>query len=115
MSALERALIVLEELAAHPDGCTVSALAQAANMPVSGAHRLLIELARCGYVRQVREHGEYTLTIKLVSLGLKFLSRSGVPDVAQPALDRLAAECGELVRLAVIDGDDLVFVAKAQG
>jgi IclR family acetate operon transcriptional repressor len=30
-------------------------------------------------------------------------------------LDKLAADCGELVRLAVVDGDDLTFVAKAQG
>ena len=55
------------------------------------------------------------LTIKLVSLGLSFLSSSGVVDVAQPLLDRLARTSGELVRLAVRDGDELVFVAKAQG
>jgi DNA-binding IclR family transcriptional regulator len=55
------------------------------------------------------------LTIKLVSLGLSFLSSSGVVDIAQPLLDRLAQESGELVRLAVRDGDALVFVAKAQG
>jgi IclR family acetate operon transcriptional repressor len=112
---LERSLTVLETLASHPEGCSLSSLALAANMPPSGAHRLLVELTRCGYVRQHRDHGEYILTIKLVSLGLKFLSRSGVADVAQPLLDRLAATCGELVRLAVVDGRDLVFVAKAQG
>src|SRR5262249_22076384 len=110
-----RALKVLEELSAHPEGRTLSALAEAANMPASAAHRLLVELSQCGYVRQIREHGEYMLTIKLVSLGLSFLSRSGVVDIPQPSLDRLAAESGELVRLAVIDGVDLTFVAKAQG
>jgi IclR family acetate operon transcriptional repressor len=113
--ALERSLTVLEELAVHPEGCSLSSLAAAANMPASAAHRLLVELARFGYVRQNREHGDYMLTIKLVSLGLGFLSRSGVVDVAQPLLDKLAADCGELVRLAVVDGDDLTFVAKAQG
>jgi IclR family transcriptional regulator, acetate operon repressor len=112
---LERSLAVLEKLAAHPEGCALSTLAGAANMPVSAAHRLLVDLSRCGYVRQDRDHGEYTLTIKLVALGLGFLSRSGVVDVAQPVLDRLADECGELVRLAVVDGSDLIFVAKAQG
>ncbi|MEA2839348.1 MAG: hypothetical protein QOF41_678 [Methylobacteriaceae bacterium] len=112
---LERSLAVLEMLAAHPEGCSLSALSTAANMPVSAAHRLLVDLSRCGYVRQDRDHGEYTLTIKLVALGLGFLSRSGVVDVAQPLLDTLANECGELVRLAVVDGNDLIFVAKAQG
>lgn len=54
------------------------------------------------------------LTIKLVSMGLSFLSASGVVDMARPARP-LAQESSELVRLAVRDGDDLVFVAKAQG
>ena len=112
---LERSLAVLEKLAGHPEGCSLSTLATAANMPVSAAHRLLVDLARCGYVRQEREQGEYRLTIKLVALGLGFLSRSGIVDVAQPLLDALADECGELVRLGVVDGDELIFVAKAQG
>jgi IclR family acetate operon transcriptional repressor len=112
---LERSFKTLEQLAAHPEGQTVSMIAATLDMPLSATHRLLAELCRCGYVRQVREQGEYVLTIKLVSLGLGFLSASGVVDVAQPLLDHLAEESGELVRLAVVDGDDLTFVAKAQG
>jgi IclR family acetate operon transcriptional repressor len=114
-SLLERSFKTLEQLAMHPEGQTVSMVAATLDMPLSATHRLLTELCRCGYVRQVREQGEYVLTIKLVSLGLGFLSASGVVDVAQPLLDRLAEESGELVRLAVVDGDDLTFVAKAQG
>jgi DNA-binding IclR family transcriptional regulator len=113
--ALARTLTVLELLAEHPEGCSLSFLANRANMPVSAAHRLLVELSQYGYVRQDRDHGDYALTIKLVSLGLGFLSRAGIVDVAQPLLDRLAADSGELVRLAVVDGDSLTFVAKAQG
>lgn len=114
-SPLERSFNILELLAVHPEGQSISLIASSLDLPLSATHRMLAELARCGYVRQVREQGEYVLTIKLVSLGLGFLSASGVVDVAQPALDRLADESGELVRLAVVDGDDLTFVAKAQG
>ena len=112
---LERSFKVLEHLAAHPEGCTLSGLAAEMQTPLSATHRLLTELVRCGYVRQDQSHGDYVLTIKLVSLGLFFLSNSGIVDIAQPLLDRLAAESGELVRLAVVDGDALTFVAKAQG
>ena len=112
---LERSFKVLEHLAAHPEGRALSALSAELGMPLSATHRLLVELIRCGYVRQDQSHGDYMLTIKLVSLGLSFLSNSGIVDVAQPLLDRLAAEAGELVRLAVVDGDELTFVAKAQG
>lgn len=112
---LERSFRILERLAAQPQGQSISSIAGSLALPLSATHRLLAELTRCGYVRQLREQGDYVLTIKLVSLGLGFLSASGVVDVAQPALDRLADEAGELVRLAVVDGDDLTFVAKAQG
>jgi IclR family transcriptional regulator, acetate operon repressor len=116
MSAiLERSFKVLEHLAAAPEGKALSVLASELDMPLSATHRLLSELVRCGYVRQDQAHGNYLLTIKLVSLGLGFLSASGIVDVAQPLLDRLAAESGELVRLAVVDGDELTFVAKSQG
>jgi len=114
-SILERSFKVLEYLAAHPQGKALSTLASELEMPLSATHRLLAELVRYGYARQDGSHGNYHLTIKLVSLGLSFLSSTGIVDIAQPLLDRLAAESGELVRLAVVDGDALTFVAKAQG
>ena len=55
------------------------------------------------------------LTAKLASLGLGFLSSSGIVDIAEPLLERLANESGELARLSSIDGDRLTWVAKALG
>jgi len=116
MSAiLERSFKVLEHLVAYPDGKPLSALAADLDLPLSATHRLLTELVEIGYLRQHPVYGQYMLTIRLVSLGLSYLSNSGIVDVSQPVLDRLAAASGELVRLAVVDGDDLTFVAKAQG
>ncbi len=112
---IERGFRVLEHLVGEPDGCTLSTLSTALDMPLSATHRLLAELVRLGYVRQDQSHGVYLLTIKIVAMGLSFLSSTGITDVAQPLLDRLAAESGELVRLAVVDGESLTFVAKAQG
>jgi len=84
-------------------------------VPRSACHRLLTELQQRGYVRQVREHGDYMLTTKLAALGLGFLSSAGIVDIAEPLLERLARESGELVRLAIIDDERLTWVAKAQG
>jgi IclR family acetate operon transcriptional repressor len=114
-SALERSLGILEYLAVHPEGMSLAGIAQDLEMPRSACHRLLTELVRCGYVRQMREHGDYALTTKIAALGLSFLSASGIVDIAQPLIDRVAALSGELVRLALVDGDRLTFVAKAQG
>lgn len=114
-SALEKSLTTLEFMVEHPEGVQVSEIARKLDIPVSGVHRQLQELTRLGYVRQARQQGEYALTIRLASLGLAFLGRSGVTDIAQPILDRLAGASGELVRLSVLDGDGLTWVAVAQG
>jgi IclR family transcriptional regulator, acetate operon repressor len=110
---LERTLGVLEALAANAPGMQLSELAEALHIPRSATHRVLTSLIEHGYVKQEREQGAYQLTAKVASLA--FLAGSGVTDLAQPLLDRLARESGELVRLAMIDGRELVFVAKAQG
>ena len=87
-----RTLGILELLTGHPAGLPVGAIAARLDMPPSAAHRLLNDLARFGYVRQDRAQGDYALTIKLAAMGLSFLGQSGITDVAQPILDRLAAE-----------------------
>ena len=114
-TALDRGLAILEAMAAQPDGVTLVALAGELGIPNSACHRLLAALQQRGYVRQLRSHGDYVLTTKLVSLGLGFLSSAGIVDIAEPLLERLAEVSGELVRLAMVDGDRLTWVAKAQG
>lgn len=59
-SLLERGIKVLELLAGHPEGLALSAVASAGNLPLSATHRLLTELVRVGYVRQLRGQGDYT-------------------------------------------------------
>jgi IclR family acetate operon transcriptional repressor len=113
--ALDRGLALLERLCGQPEGMPLSALADELDIPRSACHRLLSELQRRGYVRQMRSQGDYMLTAKLASLGLGFLSSSGIVDMAEPLLERLAKESGELVRLSIIDGERLTWVAKAQG
>ena len=86
---LERTLGILELLSEQGQGVELAVLADKLNMPKSAAHRVLADLVRFGYVRQTRDMGEYVLTTKLVSLGLSYLSKTGVIDVAQPLLDHM--------------------------
>jgi DNA-binding IclR family transcriptional regulator len=112
---MERTLAVLERLAKDVQGVQLATLADELNIPRSATHRLLLGLCEQGYVRQSRERGDYMLTTKLVSLGLNYLKSSGVVDLCQPILDRLAETCGELVRLGVVDVDHLTWVSLSQG
>jgi IclR family acetate operon transcriptional repressor len=112
---MERTLAILERLASDVAGVPLATLADELDMPRSAAHRLLSDLAAHGYVRQSRERGHYMLSTKLVSLGLNYLKQSGVVDLTQPILDRLAEACGELVRLGVVDVDHITWVSLSQG
>lgn len=112
--ALDRGLTLLEHLAAQPEGIPLALLARELDIPLSACHRLLAELQARGYVRQARERGDYLLTTKLASLGLGYLSGAGTVDIAEPLLERLAHQSDELVRLSLVDGDHLTWVAKAQ-
>src|SRR6185295_14823864 len=113
--SMEKSLAILEYLANYPDGATLGQIATELNQIRSGCHRTLHELIRFGYVRQLPHRGDYALTSKLASMGLSFLGKSGVVDIAQPVIDRLAKVTEELVRLAIVDGERLTLVAKAQG
>ena len=113
--ALERGLAVLEHLTRYPEGLPLSLIAAELDIPLSACHRLLADLQQRGYVRQARKQGDYVLTLKMVSLGLGFLSSAGIVDVAEPLLERLAQSSGELVRLSIVDDDRLTWVAKSQG
>ena len=112
---VKRSLQILETLAGEPDGLSLGGLAQRLDLPKSAAHRLLQALANRGYVRQDPASQTYAMSLKLAVLGFRFLHARHLPDVAQAALDRLARDCGEYCRIAVLEGESLVWIARAQG
>lgn len=114
-AVLQRSFRILEELAIAPEGRTLTELVSELDLPLSATHRLLADLIEQGYVRKDERRGEFLLTMKMPALGLRFLSAAGIADIAQPILERLAVQCGELVRLALVEDEQLIYVAKAQG
>lgn len=114
-SLIERTLGVLEALSEDADGLPLLIIAERLGIPKSAAHRICHELIRLGHVRQDPASQRYQLTTRLVALSLRYLSSTGASDIVQPILDRLAEQSGELVRLSVIEGSRLTWIAKAQG
>lgn len=113
--ALQKSVEILEYLSSRPDGASLVSISTDLNQLRSTCHRTLQELIGHGFVRAMPTRGDYALTTKLASMGLSFLSKSGVVDIAQPLINRLAEKTEELVRLAIVDGTRLTLVAKAQG
>lgn len=114
-SATRRSLDILELLSEAPDGLALSDIGTRLRIPKSVAHRLLGLLADCGFVRQDAGTARYGLTLKLTLLGLRHYAGTGLKDLIQPVLDQMATVTGELVRLAMVEGEGMVWVAKAQG
>jgi DNA-binding IclR family transcriptional regulator len=112
--SLSRGLGVLQAMIGHPEGLPLVRIAELVDLPKSAAHRILVTLAEEGFVRQL-ESGNYALTLRIVSLGLRHLASSTIFELAMPVLARLAADSEQLVRLGLVDGEQLLWVAKSQG
>lgn len=111
----ERCLAIIELLAEGAQEMPLGEIAERLTLPKSGAHRLLTTLVEVGWAEQNASTGFYRLSMRLTILGQQFFLATGIPDITQPLLDRLAAQCKEFVRLAVVDSHTLVWVAHAQG
>ena len=91
-----------------------SALSQLANqsgLPLPTIHRLLRTLVDLGYIRQESSR-QYVLGPRLIRLG--DASSRMLSVWARPHLARLVDELGESANLAMLDGDEIVYVAQAQ-
>jgi len=112
---VDRVMDIIELLADEPNGLPLSEIAPRLDMPKSAAHRLLSSLVNRGFAVQDDTSQRYRLTVRLAAVGFRVLAGAGTSDICQPSLDRLARRTGELVRLALVEGDTLFWIAKAQG
>jgi IclR family pca regulon transcriptional regulator len=108
---LARGVRVLECFRESPEGLSVSDVAKRVGIPRATARRALLTLADLGYIE---EHGRaYALTPKVLKLASAFLTSNIVATVMQPIVERVARQIREACSVAVLDGDDIVFVARA--
>lgn len=111
VQSVERAFGLLESLADAGGALGVSQLAQESGLPLPTIHRLARTLVDLGYLRQ-DESRRYVLGPRLIRLGDASSHLLGV--WARPHLARLVGELGESANLALLDGDEVVYVAQAQ-
>ncbi|MFI6325807.1 IclR family transcriptional regulator [Nonomuraea sp. NPDC050556] len=109
VQSVDRALDVMEALAAHGGEAGLSEIAQRTGLPYGTIHRLLRTLLDRGYVRQESDR-RYALGGALVRLAGVAERMVGV--WAQPYLTRMVELSGETANLAVLEGDFVVYVAQ---
>ncbi len=115
VAAIVRAMRILESVAEAPDGVAVSDLSRALGCGKGTISKMLATLEAGHYLRQDPATGRFALTWRLLALAFGHADRAGVPRIFAPVLQELADETDELVQLAVVDGEQVLFVAKAEG
>jgi len=115
VAGIVRAMRILESLAATPDGVTVRDLSRAIGCGKGTISKMLDTLEQRHYVRRDAGSGRFLLTWRLLALAFGHADQAGMPRVFLPVLQELADETDELVQLAVVDGDQVLFVGKAEG
>ncbi|MDR5905352.1 IclR family transcriptional regulator C-terminal domain-containing protein [Halomonas qiaohouensis] len=90
---------------------TLSEVAARTGMNRARARRFLLTLHALGYVR--KEQRYFELAPKVLQLGYSFLSANNYRSVIQQYLEDITAEIGESSSLGVLDGDEVIYVARS--
>ncbi|GDY30627.1 IclR family transcriptional regulator [Gandjariella thermophila] len=109
VQSLQRAFNLLERLADVGGEASLSELAAASGLPLPTIHRLIRTLVTLGYVRQ-NTNRRYALGARLIRLGETASRQFGT--WARPLLAELVDEVGETANLAVLESDEVVYVAQ---
>jgi IclR family transcriptional regulator, pca regulon regulatory protein len=101
---------VIRALSAPGPGLTLTDVARASGLTRASARRFLLTLERLGYVRG--DGRLFALTPRVLELGYSYLSSLSLPEIAEPHLERLAQQVHESSSVSVLDGDEIVYVAR---
>jgi IclR family pca regulon transcriptional regulator len=110
VQALERGLAVIRAFDGDHPRLTLSDVARQTGLTRAAARRFLHTLVGLGYVRS--DGRLFSLRPRVLELGYAYLSGLSLPEVAQPHMEQLVAQVGESCSISVLDGDDVVYVAR---
>ena len=113
--SVDRAAALLLALGESQGEAGVTELARRLGLHKSTASRLLATLQRRGLVEQDDETGKYRLGLVVIRLAERAERTLDLRGIAMPELERLARLTRETTGLGVLDEDQLMTVAQADG
>lgn len=111
VGALASGLDVLQAFDAEHPRMTLSEVAARTDMDRAKARRFLLTLHALGFVK--RTGRQFELTPRVLQLGYAYQASNQYRAVIQQYLEDITAELGESSSLAVLDGDDVVYVVRS--
>jgi IclR family transcriptional regulator, pca regulon regulatory protein len=109
MLVLERGLAVIECFDGR-DALSVTEVARLTGMSRPAARRCLLTLVTLQYATS--DGRVFRLAPRVLRLGFSYLSKADLPQIVQPALERLSSTLNESCSAAVLDGTDVLYIAR---
>jgi IclR family pca regulon transcriptional regulator len=110
IAGLERGIGIIEAFDDTHPRMTASELGQRTGLTRTATRRYLLTLQHMGYV--AGDGKLFWLTPRVLRLGQSYLESARLPRVVQPYLQRVAAGTHETAYLSVLDGDEVVYIAR---
>jgi IclR family transcriptional regulator, acetate operon repressor len=114
VQSLSRALKLLNALAVHSQGLSLSEVAGHVGLPNSTAHRLLTTLQNERYVRFESERSVWLIGVQSFCVGTAFVRSRDLVTIARPYMRRLMEQSGETVNLAISDRGEVIYIAQVE-
>lgn len=110
VQSLDRGLAVIRAFDERSPRLTLSDVAKITGLTRAAARRFLHTLVELGYVEN--DGRQFSLRPRVLELGYAYLSSLSLPEVANPHLEQLSAAVDESTSVSVLDGDEVVYVAR---
>jgi len=110
MGGLAKGLEVIRAFTRDHSALTLSQVAAIARMPAATTRRCLLTLEELGYV--MRSGRNFLLRPKVLELGAAYLESMDVEHLTKTHLEELARKTSDSAALCVLDGPDIVYVAR---
>ena len=110
VESLDRGLKLLQAFGERPSPMTLSEIADLTSLPRATARRILLTLQHGGYVAS--DGKMFAPTPHVLTLAGSYLRSNQLVAVLQPVLDEIATHAQEISSLAVLDGQEVVFIAR---
>jgi IclR family pca regulon transcriptional regulator len=112
VTALARGLAVLLALSDRKRRMSIAQVSHLTGIPRAAARRSLHTLSKLGFVA-VDDSRHFYLRPRVLSFSHAYLSSSPLAVQAQPVLDRLGESLHEACSLGILDGDEIVYLARS--
>jgi len=114
VDALAQGLAVLHVFDGDRPALTLPEIAARLGWSRTKPFRFVHTLEKLGYLARDESGRAFRLTSMSMQLGFAYLSRVPLVEMAQPVLDRLRTQVGASTHLAILERNELVYIAQAR-